>query len=103
MANTLDTLMQSATKCKRLSDLLHSGVLEQGRSSRCRAPTAFRSLCNGGLARFSFMMRRVFFRLMHDDLNAILDGARIGKKRGVTLSTPARSGSPPPNPQPACA
>src|SRR5206468_9790744 len=29
--NSLDTLMQSATKCKRLSDLLHSGVLEQGR------------------------------------------------------------------------
>src|SRR5712671_522159 len=35
-------------------------------------------------ARFSFMMRRVFFRLMHDDLNAILDGLRELEKRGVT-------------------
>jgi hypothetical protein len=34
-------------------------------------------------ARFSFMMRRVFFRLMHDDLNAILDGLRELEKRGV--------------------
>ena len=24
--------------------------------------------------RFSFLMRRIFFRLMHQDLNAILDG-----------------------------
>jgi len=34
-------------------------------------------------ARFSFMMRRVFFRLMHDDLNAILDGLRELERRGV--------------------
>jgi hypothetical protein len=34
-------------------------------------------------ARFSFMMRRVFFRLMHDDLNAILDGLRELEKRGI--------------------
>jgi hypothetical protein len=33
--------------------------------------------------RFSFLMRRVFFRLMHDDLNAILDGLRELEKRGV--------------------
>jgi hypothetical protein len=34
-------------------------------------------------ARFSFLMRRVFFRLMHDDLNAILDGLRELEKRGI--------------------
>src|SRR5882724_3020005 len=82
--NTLDTLMQSATKCKRLSDLLHSGVLEQGR--KLKMPGADRYFLPSAMvacARLSFMMRRVFFRLMHDDLNAILDGLRELEKRGV--------------------
>ena len=34
--------------------------------------------------RFSFLMRRVFFRLMHNDLNTILDGLRELEARGVT-------------------
>ena len=33
--------------------------------------------------RFSFLMRRIFFRLMHQDLNAILDGLRELEQRGV--------------------
>jgi hypothetical protein len=33
--------------------------------------------------RFSFLMRRVFFRLMHQDLNAILDGLRELDHRGI--------------------
>ena len=33
--------------------------------------------------RFSFLMRRVFFRLMHQDLNAIQDGLRTLEDRGV--------------------
>ena len=82
--NTLDTLMQSATKCKRLSDLLHSGVLEQGRKLKMQgADRYFDPSAMVAFARFSFMMRRVFFRLMHDDLNAILDGLRELEKRGV--------------------
>jgi hypothetical protein len=35
-------------------------------------------------ARFDFLMRRVFFRLMHQDLNGILDGLRELEARGVT-------------------
>ena len=34
--------------------------------------------------RFSFLMRRVFFRLMHQDLNTILDGLRELETRGVS-------------------
>jgi hypothetical protein len=34
-------------------------------------------------ARFSFMIRRIFFRLMHDDLNAIQDGLRELERRGI--------------------
>ena len=82
--STLDTLMQSATKCKRLSDLLHSGVLEQGRKLKMQgADRYFDPSAMVAFARFSFMMRRVFFRLMHEDLNSILDGLRELEKRGV--------------------
>jgi hypothetical protein len=34
-------------------------------------------------ARFSFLVRRSFFRLMHQDLNAIFDGLRELEQRGV--------------------
>jgi hypothetical protein len=34
--------------------------------------------------RFSFMMRRVFFHLMHEDLNAILDGLRDLERHDVS-------------------
>ena len=34
--------------------------------------------------RLSFLMRRVFFRLMHQDLNTILDGLRELEARGVS-------------------
>jgi hypothetical protein len=33
--------------------------------------------------RFSFLMRRVFFRLMHQDLNVILDGLRALEELGI--------------------
>ena len=82
---SLETLMQSATKCKRLSELLHSGVLEQGRKLKTQGGDRyFDPPAMVAFARFSFMMRRVFFRLMHDDLNAILDGLRELEKRGVS-------------------
>src|SRR5437660_11818191 len=34
--------------------------------------------------RFSFTMHRVFFHLMHEALNAILDGLRELERRGLT-------------------
>ena len=81
---SLDTVLQSAMRCKRLSELLHSGVLEQGRKLKTQnAERYFEPSAMIAFARFSFMMRRVFFRLMHDDLNAILDGLRELERRGV--------------------
>src|SRR5882757_7858934 len=81
---SLDTLMQSAAKCRRLSELLHSGVLEQGRKLKMQGGDRyFDPAAMVAFARFSFLMRRVFFRLMHDDLNAILDGLRELEKRGI--------------------
>ena len=82
--NSLETLLQSATKCRRLSELLHSGILEQGRKLKTQSGDRFFDpAAMVAFARFSFMMRRVFFRLMHDDLNAILDGLRELEKRGI--------------------
>jgi hypothetical protein len=82
--NSLETLMQSAAKCRRLSELLHSGVLEQGRKLKMQsADRYYEPSAMIAFARFSFLMRRVFFRLMHGDLNAILDGLRELEKRGV--------------------
>jgi hypothetical protein len=82
--NSLQTLMQSAAKCGRLSELLHSGILEQGRKLKMQSGDRyFDPSAMVAFARFSFMMRRVFFRLMHDDLNAILDGLRELERRGV--------------------
>jgi hypothetical protein len=82
--NSLETLMQSATRCRRLSELLHSGILEQGRKLKTQSGDRyFDPAAMVAFARFNFMMRRVFFRLMHDDLNAILDGLRELERRGV--------------------
>src|SRR5260370_21206719 len=77
--------MQSAARCRRLSELLHSGALEQGRKLKTQnADDYFEPSVMVGFARFSFMLRRIFFRLMHDDLNAIQDGLRELERRGVS-------------------
>jgi hypothetical protein len=82
--NSLDTILQSAARCKRLSELLHSGILEQGRKLKTQAAARyFEPSAMVAFARFSFLIRRIFFRLMHDDLNAIQDGLRELERRGV--------------------
>ena len=81
----LDALMESAAKCRRLSELLYSGTLEQGRKLKSQAGDRyFDPAAMAAFARFSFMIRRTFFRLMHDDLNAIQDGLRELERRGVS-------------------
>jgi len=80
----LETILQSAARCRRLSELLHSGILEQGRKLKSQSGDRyFEPSAMAAFARYSFMIRRVFFRLMHDDLNAILDGLRELERRGV--------------------
>jgi len=82
--SSLETIMQSAARCRRLSELLHSGTLEQGRKLKTEnAARYFEPSAMVAFARFSFMIRRIFFRLMHDDLNAIQDGLRELERRGV--------------------
>ncbi len=80
----LEGVMQSAARCRRLSELLHSGTLDQGRKLKAQAgDNYFDPAVMAAFARFSFMIRRTFFRLMHDDLNAIQDGLRDLERRGI--------------------
>ena len=83
--SSLETLTQSATGCQRLSELLYSGTLEQGRKLKTEnAGRYFEPAAMIAFARFSFMVRRTFFRLMQNDLNAIQDGLRELDHRGVS-------------------
>jgi hypothetical protein len=80
----LEGVLQSARKARSLNELLHSGILEQGRKLKVQSgENYFLPLAMAVFARFNFLMRRVFFRLMHDDLNAIFDGLRELEQKGI--------------------
>lgn len=84
-ALVLDQILQDVRACHRLSELLQSEILERGRAAKAKAgPSYFQSASMVAFTRFSFLMRRVFFRLMHGDLNAILDGLQNLERAGVT-------------------
>jgi len=80
----IDDFIQSANQCRSLNELLTSGILEKGRKLKISAgEDYFEPIAMVAFTRFSFLMRRVFFRLMHQDLNTILDGLRELEARGV--------------------
>ena len=79
-----DGVLQAAHKARSLNELLHSGILEQGRKLKVQAgENYFLPIAMTTFARMSFMLRRIFFRLMHDDLNAIFDGLRELEAKGI--------------------
>ncbi len=81
----LDALIQQACQCKDLKSLLTSHILENGREIKTQAgPNYYQPVAMVAFTRFSFMMRRAFFRLLHQDLDAILAGLRTLEQRGVT-------------------
>jgi hypothetical protein len=80
----LDEVIQSANGCRNLNQLLTTRVLEKGRKIKTSCgQNYFLPTVMVAFTRFSFLMRRIFFRLMHQDLNAILDGLRELENRGV--------------------
>jgi len=82
--NALDRVLESARKCKSLDELLHGGVLEQGRKAKGLAGELFYlPIALVAFTRFGYLMRRAFFRLMLGDLNIILDGLTELEERGV--------------------
>lgn len=81
----LENVLQSAQKARTLNELLHGGILEQGRKIKVQSgENYFQPIAMVAFARFSFLMRRCFFRLMHQDLNAIFDGLRELEQKGIS-------------------
>ncbi len=82
--NALDRVVDSARKCRSLDELLHGGVLEQGRKAKTQAGDLFYlPIALVAFTRFGYTMRRAFFRLMLGDLNLILDGLTELEEKGV--------------------
>jgi len=82
--NALDRVLESARKCRSLDELLHGGVLEQGRKAKGLAGDLFYlPVALAAFTRFGYLMRRAFFRLMLGDLNLILDGLTELEDKGV--------------------
>ncbi len=82
--NALDRVREAARKCTSLDELLHGGVLEQGRKAKIQAGDLFYlPVALVAFTRFGYLMRRAFFRLMLGDLNNILDGLTELEEQGV--------------------
>ena len=82
--NARDRVLESARKCRSLDELLHGGVLEQGRKAKGLAGELFYlPVALAAFTRFGYLIRRAFFRLMLGDLNVILDGLTELEDRGV--------------------
>jgi hypothetical protein len=89
----LEEVLTSAQNCTRLSGLLRGEILERGRAIKAEAKQDyFQPVAMMAFTRFSFLMRRVFFRLLHNDLNAILDGIHGLEQRGVATLDCRRAG-----------
>jgi hypothetical protein len=82
--NALDRVLESARRCRSLDELLHGGVLEQGRKAKVQAGDLFYlPIALVAFTRFGYLMRRAFFRLMLADLNNILDGLTELEEKGI--------------------
>jgi hypothetical protein len=81
----IDQLIAEASGCGNLDELFTSQILEKGRKLKISlGENYFVPAAMLAFARFSFLMRRIFFRLMHQDLNGILDALRKLEERNVT-------------------
>ncbi len=82
--NALDRVLEASRRCRSLDELLHGGVLEQGRKAKGLAGDLFYlPVALAAFTRFGYLMRRSFFRLMLGDLNTILDGLTELEDNGV--------------------
>jgi hypothetical protein len=82
--NALDRVLDGARRCKSLDQLLHGGILEQGRKAKTQSGDLFYlPIALVAFTRFGYLMRRTFFRLMHNDLNSILDGLNELDTKGI--------------------
>ena len=81
----LEELIARAHACRSLSELLTARIIEHGRELKRDAGERFFSpAVLVAFARFGFLLRRVFFRLMHEDLNRILEALYALESQGVS-------------------
>ena len=81
----LNDLLSKAESAADLNALFTSRIIEQGREIKTSCGDRFfEPVALAAFARFGFLVRRMFFRLMHQDLNVILVGLRELDARGVT-------------------
>ena len=82
--NALDRVLDSAGRCRSLDELLHGGILAQGRKAKTQAGDLYYlPIALVAFTRFGYLMRRTFFHLMHSDLNAIVDGLNELEERKI--------------------
>ncbi len=82
---SLSDLLADANRAKNLNWLFTTRIIERGREVKHSCGEKFfEPAALAAFARFGFLIRRRFFRLMHQDLNAILEGLRELEARGVT-------------------
>lgn len=81
---SLDSHIQTALGCSSLSQLFQSGALESARKLKTSSEhNYFEPAALVAFTRFNFLMRRIFFRLLHQDISGILDGLRELEQHGV--------------------
>src|SRR6266516_3747099 len=81
----LEDLLGKAYRAKNLNELFTSRIIEQGRQIKSSSGDKFFEPSSMvAFARFGFLVRRAFFRLLLQDLNTILDGLRDLEAQGVT-------------------
>ena len=81
---SLDELLFEANRAKNLNWLFTNRIIERGREIKHSCGGKFFDpAALAAFTRFGFLIRRKFFRLMHQDLNVILDGLRDLEARGV--------------------
>ncbi len=82
---SLDALLKDAAACADLNHLFMSGVLQKGKKLKiAAAENYYHPAALVAFARFNLSLRRIFFRLMHQELDAILEGLRSLELSGIT-------------------
>jgi hypothetical protein len=83
--DALEDLLGKTYRARNLNELFTARIIEQGRKIKTSCGDKFFEPSSMVVfARFGFLVRRAFFRLMHQDLNTILDGLRDLETQGVT-------------------
>ena len=82
---SLDELLHQAAEVTSLKAMFTARIIERGREIKISCgDNFFEPITLAAFTRFGFLIRRVFFRLMQQDLNVISDGLRELESRGVT-------------------